>query len=120
MKSKTILICEDDIILLDTYMEFFDYKGYVIYKATDGKEALKIINNEELNYVVTDYQMPYMTGLELYKYIKEKNLLIPSILVTGTDDMNIIEEAKKLGIDEIIFKPVNFADLEKIINKFFN
>lgn len=116
MKNKTVLLCDDDKILLDTYTEFFSYKGYISYKAADGKEALKIISNEELNYVVTDYDMPYFTGIDLYRYIKENNLMIPSILVTGTDDCDIIEEAKRLGIDEIIFKPIQLLDLEKILD----
>jgi DNA-binding NtrC family response regulator len=115
MKNKTVLICDDDKILLETYTDFFDYKGFVIHKAIDGREALKIINNEELNYLITDYDMPYLTGIDLYRYIKENNLIIPSILITGNEDEDIIEEAKKLGITDILFKPIQLVDLEQII-----
>lgn len=116
--NKKILICDDDKVLLETYSEYFTSKGFISLAAQNGKEALNIIKQEQLNGIILDYNMPYLSGLDVYQQMKNLGLKIPSILVTGQTNADIINEAKSLGINDIFFKPVQIQQLETITKMF--
>jgi len=114
---KKILVCEDDKELLKLYEEFFSEFGIKSFFATDIVEAKKIINNEELQGTILDYNLGKFTGLEIYEYLLEKKIKLPSILVTGNKNEEIMKIAKQLGLKDIFFKPIELNTLKIIIEK---
>ena len=92
---------------------------YELHFAQNGKEALeKIINNPLISVVVTDINMPIMSGLELLSNInKLQNTTLKVVIVSAYGDMKNIRFAMNNGAFDFITKPIDFSDLEKTIEK---
>lgn len=115
--KKTILIVEDDIhygeILHDALTEF-GYHTLLAYSATGG---IDIIKQEKLDLVISDLNMPGINGIELAESVSKMYLDIPLVLLTGTNDLNLVKQALKAGVSDYIVKPINISDLPIMIEK---
>ena len=112
-KEYKLLIVEDNEELL-RLMESILSRRYQVLTAKNGKQALKVINKEELDIVVSDVMMPVMDGIELTRLVKsDKNYAqLPIILLTAktrNEDRNL---ALRTGADDYITKPFSLNDLE--------
>jgi two-component system chemotaxis response regulator CheY len=76
-------------------------------EASDGKEALKLLLNESFDLIISDWNMPNMSGLELIKAIKQNEALksIPFIMVTSEANKNNVVAAIKAGVSDYLTKP---------------
>ena len=112
-----LLIVEDNIELLMLMNQLLNNKYYV-KTATNGKEALDIIQKEELDIIISDVMMPVMNGLELTRKVKsDPNFQhLPIILLTAKTQENDREEALQIGADSYVTKPFKLKDLELRIN----
>ncbi len=115
--TKTILIVEDDIhygeILHDALTEF-GYHTLLAYSATGG---IDIIKQEKLDLVISDLNMPGVNGIELAESVSKMFLDIPFVLLTGTNDLNLVKQALKAGVSDYIVKPINISELPIMIEK---
>ena len=93
---------------------------YELLFATDGLEALKILEQDHsIDMVLTDINMPNMDGLTLISELTKKYPFLKSVVVSAYGDMKNIRTAMNLGAFDFITKPINFNDLETTINKTF-
>jgi len=117
-KKQTILIVEDNNSLRLLYQAYL-VKKYEVITASNGYEALKKLDNHQVNLVLSDIKMPQMNGLSLRKKINHKQgcELIPFVFLTGHDDEMIQDQAAELGIDDYLIKPVNKAQLMMVIQR---
>lgn len=111
--NHTILLLEDDKNLRETLVDIFELKGFEVITATNGVEALKILDEIAPNVIVSDVMMPEMDGLEFLKRIKEnpQTEITPVIMVTA----NTLEDAKYKGLEyganDYITKPFDTREL---------
>lgn len=112
-----LLIVEDNNELL-MVMSTLLSKKYRILTARNGKEALEVIQKEDLDLIISDVMMPEMNGIELTRHIKESSNFrhLPIILITAKTTENDMNEAIKIGADAYITKPFKIGDLELRIN----
>jgi len=105
-------------VVLQHDNEGLEEEGFRSESAENGHEALDILRSRPIDLVVTDYQMPLMSGLELIRAIKIQPVFehIPTILVTGIPDTHILSLAEKFGAYRTFFKPFNFGDLVHAIH----
>lgn len=107
-KEKTVLVVDDETDILESLtalLEVVESCSRVV-TASDGKEALEVIDREPIDMVVTDYRMPRMDGIELMHAVREKNPDIPLILITAYPDPGLEETAKNtLRVSRFIRKP---------------
>lgn len=106
-KGTTILICDDDPLLLDL-MEFrLGAKGYQVSKAVDGAEALEKVASERPSVVVLDAMMPKSDGFEVLARIKADPALsdTPVIMLTARKSEKDIVSALQKGADDYLVKP---------------
>jgi len=91
---------------------------YNIQTATNGEEALKIIQNHDLDMIVSDVTMPEMDGNELTRLIKTNEDLhhLPIILISAKTSEEARKESMLIGADDFITKPFRLGDLELRIN----
>lgn len=89
-------------------------ENYKVRLAFDGKEAIKILNEETVDVIVSDVMMPYVNGYELCQYVKNKKEYshIPIILLTVQDDKDSEIRGFKSGADSYLKKPFNFFELD--------
>ncbi len=86
-------------------------KKYNCFEAKDGLEALKIINENKIDFIITDYMMPKLNGYELVIKLNEINNSTPIIMLTAKTDIDTKLDVLKLGIDDYITKPFNKNEL---------
>ena len=112
-----LLVVEDNIELLMLMNQLLSTK-YHVETATNGKEAMEIIQKKELDIIISDVMMPVMDGLELTKKLKaDPNYQhLPIILLTAKTQEEDRAEALQIGADSYVTKPFKLSDLELRIN----
>lgn len=108
--NSRILIVDDSHAMLRIVKKFFETNGFHhILEATDGIEALEMIQNENtIQLIVSDLNMPRMNGLELLKIVKEDHRTknIPFVMLTVEAIQRTMNKAIGMGVDSYIVKPV--------------
>ncbi|ABK43992.1 response regulator receiver protein [Magnetococcus marinus MC-1] len=104
-----VLVVDDDALAGEMTSAVLEMAGYVCLLAENGVEALELISqHEDLMAVISDQNMPLITGLELYKTLQEQNVTLPFILLSGDDSTRLI--AENPGLSGCVMKD---ADLEQ-------
>jgi DNA-binding response OmpR family regulator len=105
--SKTILVCDDDPLLVDLVQYRLASRGYTVVVARDGGEALQRISEGIPDAIVLDAMMPVMDGLELLRRIREDSATAqtPVIMLTARKQENDIVSALELGANDYMVKP---------------
>ena len=116
-----VLVCDDEKDIVSALQIYLKSEGYQVFSAYNGKEALKIINREDIQLVLMDIMMPVMNGYEATKMIRsldrEDAKKIPIIAMTANAFTEDRIRAKEAGMDEHVAKPVDVELLIKVIHK---
>ncbi|MBQ0114227.1 MAG: PglZ domain-containing protein [Bacteroidales bacterium] len=112
-----ILWADDEIDLLKPYILFLEAKGYKVVPANDGQEALDILEKEVVDIIFLDENMPGVNGLEALTRIKLKYPSIPVIMITKSEEENIMEQAIGSKISDYLIKPVNPNQILLVLKK---
>ena len=105
-----VLICDDDKAILDSIEIYLKNEGYNVFKASNGVEALKIAESEELHCIVMDIMMPEMDGMTAtMKLRSDKN--IPIILLSAKSEDTDKIAGLSFGADDYVTKPFNPLEL---------
>ena len=100
-----ILIVDDDNSTLKMLEEFLLEEGYCVLTASDGLEAVKTIQKEDLDIILTDLRMPGIGGIEVLKAAKKVNQCVHVVIVTGYASLDTALQAIKEGAYDYITKP---------------
>lgn len=114
---QTILIVDDEEYMTDMLKTFFEINNYRCFVASNGVEALKILDNEDVNIVITDMKMPEMDGLELLKKVKSDYRDTSAVIMTGFSEEYSTTEALNYGADGYITKPFRNKELLLILKR---
>lgn len=110
--SSTILLVDDDPNILASLKRVFKPEGYVVLTAESGKEAVGVLENVDVDLILSDIKMPHMTGVELLEVVSVKWPDIVRILMTGYADIeSTIEAINKGHIYSYISKPWDDNDV---------
>ncbi|MFC1838722.1 PAS domain S-box protein [Thermodesulfobacteriota bacterium] len=117
--NERILFVDDEKAAVDAMQEILERLGYKVTPRTSSVEALEAFRNnpDAFDIVITDMTMPNMTGKELASELKMLRPDIPIILCTGYSVQIDEKEAKKIGIDAFIMKPIIMNEMAKIIRE---
>ncbi|BBO76449.1 sigma-54-dependent Fis family transcriptional regulator [Desulfosarcina widdelii] len=108
----SILIVDDEPSILQSLSGLLIDEGFEIITASNGYEALKIIDSEAPDLVLLDIWMPGIDGIETLKEIKKNSSSLPVIIITGHGNVETAVKATKLGAFDLIEKPLN---IDKVI-----
>lgn len=117
-----ILIADDEtdleILIRQKFRQKIREQHYEFFFAVNGREALeKVQQNQEIDIVLSDINMPEMDGLTLLSKLNETQPLIKTVMVSAYGDMDNIRKAMNRGAFDFVTKPVNFEDLELTIER---
>ncbi len=109
----TILVVEDEPMMLDTVNNLLLHLGYQVIPASDGKKALEVLKNraDEINMILLDMEMPGMNGLETMREIQKINAGIPIVISSGYAKEGKVEQALAEGAIDYLKKPYRLLDL---------
>ena len=117
MTDAKILIADDEAALRELLREQLSTQGYTIDEAGDGVEAVEKLEKETYDLAILDINMPRKTGLDVLRYIREHQLPMKVIMLTGRLGFSVGSESMMLGADEYITKPFDLDYLELSIKK---
>jgi two-component system response regulator (stage 0 sporulation protein F) len=115
--DPVILVVDDDINLRELYGLVLLEEGFEVFQAGNGVEALKVLENEKIDLVLSDVRMPKMTGEDLLTRIVERNRFkIPVILISGFSEITR-PEAFSIGAYEYLKKPFQLNNIATIVKR---
>ena len=117
--GERILVVDDEFFLLDVIRLHLENFGYQVEVYQNSLEALKTFkrNPAAFDLVITDQNMPKMTGNQLIREIRRHNVSIPVILCSGTSETINELTAQKQGITKFIMKPISVSNLVKAVHE---
>ncbi|MGA1197234.1 MAG: sigma-54-dependent transcriptional regulator, partial [Candidatus Latescibacterota bacterium] len=116
-KNSRILLVDDEDILVKGLADFLQDQGTIVDTANDGHEAIKWLQENVYDLLVTDIRMPGMSGMELLRYVQENHSGVAVILMTGYASTESAIEALRLGVYDYIEKPFEMLELlQAIVN----
>ena len=107
MSKELILWADDEIDLLKPHILFLKNKGYEVETVTNGRDALDAIASQNYNLIILDENMPGISGLEALQQIKISQPNVPVIMITKSEEENIMNQAIGSQIADYLIKPVN-------------
>lgn len=113
----TILLVEDDPALLKVLSIYFKRIGGIVFQASNGQEAIQIVESEKIDIVLSDVQMPIMGGVELLKTIRLTRPIIPIVLLTTGQAELTKKDALEFGASGLIHKPFKLKTLGDEVEK---
>jgi len=119
-KEISILWADDEIDLLRPHVIFLESKGFRLHTVTNGEDALQALLKESFDIVLLDENMPGRSGLDLIYSIKLQFPSLPVVMITKSEEENIMELAIGSKIDDYLIKPVNPNQILHSIKKNLN
>ena len=107
MSKERILWADDEIDLLKPHILFLENKGYEVETVTNGRDAIDVLSNQLFNLIILDENMPGISGLEALQRIKIMQPNVPVIMITKSEEENIMNQAIGSEIADYLIKPVN-------------
>mgnify|MGYP001695242379 FL=1 len=107
----SILVAEDDHAIRTLITTKLRQENYSIYVAENGEEALSLMEKHQIDLLISDIMMPVMDGYALVKALRETKYTLPILMITAKSQLESLEEAFKLGVDDYMVKPIRLAEL---------
>ena len=107
IKSHGILIADDDPDFVLTIIDMLETKDYTVYVACDGKEAVERVKSNDIDVLLLDLRMPFLSGLEVYVELKKSGHTVSTIIVTAyaKEEAEALDKLRTLSVTGILTKP---------------
>ncbi|MBI3062802.1 MAG: sigma-54-dependent Fis family transcriptional regulator, partial [Deltaproteobacteria bacterium] len=118
--TGTILVAEDQEVARQSLCELLREEGYQVHEAVDGTTAVRLVNELDLDLVLTDLMMPGADGLAVLKHVREVSPQTLVIIMTAHASVDTAIEAMRLGAQDYILKPLIFEDVLRKVRHLVN
>ena len=108
-----ILLVDDEELLRRVFARALSREGHTVAEASNGRQAVVLLGDAKFDVVISDIRMPDMGGIELLRAVRERDLDLPVILVTGSPDVASATAAVELGALKYMTKPIDIEQLVK-------
>ena len=105
----SILVCEDDFAIKTMISTKLKQENYSVYTVQNGQEALNLMEKQQIDLVISDIMMPQMDGY--VKTLRETKHTLPILMITAKSQLESLEAAFKLGVDDYMVKPLRLEEL---------
>ncbi|MDI9358368.1 MAG: PglZ domain-containing protein [Phycisphaerales bacterium] len=106
MSQYTILWIDDEIQQIQSQIQFLHNKGYVVVQMNNGADGIEYLQKNMVDAILLDEMMPGLTGLETLLRIRKMGITVPVIMITKSEEENIMEEAIGNEITDYLLKPI--------------
>ena len=115
--QRRILVVDDEPLVCDAVKMMLEFDGHVVETASNGKDALAMLEKSHFDLVITDFEMPIMKGDELAAAIKARSPAQPVVMITAYAEMLQASGNRLTGVDMVISKPFLLENLREAIAK---
>lgn len=120
---KKILVVDDEMELVQLYRIVLESEGYNVHGAYNGKQALRLVDEEEPNLILLDVMMPGMDGIEVCRQIRNRDDNTAGCLIimyTADDSTETKQNSMKAGANDLISKQVSIHELANKIHSYLH
>jgi len=110
--DESVLVVDDDPLIRDLLVQFLSLRGYRALGVKDGHDALRMVEEASPDVILLDMIMPGMAGIEVLQALHDKEYPGGIIIMTGSHNEELLEDAWALGPQEVLVKPI---DLERLL-----
>ena len=115
--NPAVLLVDDDANILDTAKDILEEAHYEVSTASNGAQAIALLDKKAFNIVVVDFQLPDATGLELARKVRERNDHTLVVLMTGHASLEMAVKAIQEAVYDYLIKPVDPAQLQRTLER---
>ena len=113
--SGKILVVDDEHLVRWSVRRYLESEGYQAVEAESGPAALRILEEESVDILITDIMMPDMDGIELIRKAIQRHPELIVLVITANDSSNTIKSAEEAGAKRTFTKPIPFKELSGVI-----
>lgn len=113
----SILIVDDEQMMRDLLQRILTRDGYVVTVAEDGETALRVLETQRVDLIMSDIKMPGMNGFDLLKIVKREYPETVVIMMTAYGDTYTVKDALMLGADEYVSKPFKSHEITLVVER---
>ena len=119
-RKPKVLVVDDSISVRNFVSSVLEKKGFSTFKSSDGSSALKRLNKGDIDIVITDLEMPKMTGFQLIESIRDEEQYneLPIVILSGKTGKDYRDKAMDIGANAFIMKPFKENDLLNVLGQF--
>ena len=117
LKKTSVLLVEDDEGLRQKFKLLLSTYVCEIFEASNGQEALELFLEKKPNFIITDFKLPILDGLELTSFIRKTNKHIPIVVISAYTEKESLLEFASLNLVKYMTKPIDFDQLYSILIK---
>lgn len=115
LKNFKVLVIEDDRLMQQLVVDVLAKLGFrQVYRAHNGNSALSFLDKNPIDFIICDWRMPNMDGIEFTKVIRgsaREYSLVPIVMLTGNAEIHHVVQARDAGVNEYLIKPFTVKDL---------
>ena len=119
MVEKSVLLIDDEEIILKSVNTILEQDGYKVSVASDGKSGLELLEKSEYSLVIADLVMDGITGIDVIRQVKQIRPETAVLALTGCGKTSLTMESLKAGADDYILKPCTKAELLQKVSECF-
>lgn len=112
-----LLVVDDDPTLLRSVSRMLMQRGYAVTTASNGQLAVELVHTHQFDAILSDIAMPQMDGIELLRSVRQHDLLVQVILITGAPAIDTAVQALEYGALHYLTKPVSNDELASVVEK---
>jgi len=112
-----VLVVDDEQIVCNSCKKILSEQGHNVQIATSGREALRKVEEDKYDVVITDWKMPEIDGMEVSRIVKKNHPNIVIILITGYPSIESAVKAVRLGVSNYVSKPFDPDELREVLSK---
>jgi DNA-binding NtrC family response regulator len=114
----SLLVIDDEPQVLSLLRKMLEQAGHTVHLAEDGRKGLKVLNDHDVDLVITDIFMPDVEGIELIRLLKREHPMVKIIAISGGGGLiglDCLPIARKLGADNALAKPFSPDDITRAV-----
>ena len=113
----SVLLVDDNADFRLVFQRKFADLGYQVLTAGDGVRGLQAVMEQPVDVILLDWNLPHRNGLETLRLIRSMNTEVPVVVITAYMDEAALEDARHLGISEVLYKPMGIKTLAHAVRK---
>lgn len=118
--DRNILVIDDERDMCTLIERVLGKKGLGVKSSTNPMDAIELIKGENFMLLIVDLRMPAMDGIEFIKKAREAGFSNKCIVITAYPSIDVLKEAGKQGVSDILIKPLNILELEDAVARAIN
>ncbi len=115
-----VLVLEDNVELNIEIKRYLSIKSFDVVCVEDGEDAIAHIDTKKFDLYILDIYVPNISGLDVLKFIRKVDILVPVIIITASLEINTLTQAYEHGCNDYIKKPFDLKELEVRMDKLLN